>query len=230
MPSDYEVVLSLIVYLTDQEEGRTSTSLTHLAHRLSCDPDSIAETVRKLEKEEYVHVDEPNPRVFLIQPTLKGIEKVTEWKTKKRTESPGGRFLSAVKHTVVVLFGLLVGFLLWWLGLSPDQLEPLSSRVPFKVYDQWASVILEENGRLSYEALKVSPRSDEITNPNGSIAATLDGRIALSFDVESVARNHQVNIESIHVEIVHQAPPEVTDILEIIHGRGGGATWDYEVR
>jgi hypothetical protein len=227
MSADYRSVLSSIVHLSRQQKEGDKISLTYLAEQLSCTVHELEDAVRLVEQEGYVSIAHPTPRVTVLHPTIRGYEKVQEWEEKAQAKVPGRRFFTLGKIIGTSLFAVLLGIVWWYLGINTSQIEPLRVQmVPFKIYNQYT----DTQGRFYYDVLNTARQTGEIGNPDGSITATLDGKIVIGFDVESTAENHQVNVQSIDVELVREDVSEVLDLDSIIHGQGGGVPQDYEVR
>jgi len=215
------------VHLSRQQKEGDEISLTYLARQLSCTVHELEDAVRLVEQEGYVSIAHPTPRVTVLHPTIRGYEKVQEWEEKAYAKVPGRGFFTFGKIIGASLFAVLLGIAWWYLGINTSQIEPLRAQiVPFKIYNQYT----DTQGKYYYDVLNTARQTGEIGNPGGSITATLDGKIVIGFDVESTAENHQVNVQSIDVELVREDVSEVLDLESIIHGQGGGVPQDYEVR
>lgn len=227
MDAGHKSVLGWIVRLARQQKDGDAISLAYLARRLSCTAQELEDVTRQLEREGYVVITHPAPKVTLLHPTVRGYEKVQEWEEQAHTKASGRRFLSLGRIIGASLLAVLLGIAWWWLGLNTNQMEPLRAQMaPFKIYNQYTDAL----GKSFYGVLNTTLKNGEIGNLDGSISATLDGKIVVGFDLESTAENHQVNVQSIDVELVREDVSDTLDLESIMHGLGGGEPQDYEVR
>lgn len=230
MTADYKSILSWIVRLSKRQKDNKGISLAYLAGQSSYSIQELENVIQLLEEEGYIVTRHPTKKVTLIQSTISGYEKAQEWDKQALAKTPKAKFLTLGKVIGGSLLAALIGIVWYWLGISNNTMEPLKSSIaPFKIYYQWSSARLWSTGGLDYETVNANIEKDEIRNPDGSIAATLNGEFSIWLDVESTAQNHQVNIQSIDVEITRKLLPDVTDIFQFFVGLGGGQVWEYNV-
>ncbi len=142
--------------------------------------------------------------------------------------------LAALGAIIVILLTAAIGFLLWWLRLSPESTRnlPLTQGNPVQVYGVWFG---------TFEALTCW-RIDDIDSVRrvfagtqtiksgdydydhyfpAAVPATLVGNAELAFDIENTDKLSQANLDQMFVEVERESATSVQDIFAHIFYAGG---------
>lgn len=133
------------------------------------------------------------------------------------------------------LIGTLLVFLYYWLGLDPSttEIQPRNASIPIRIYSGGVeSMVFQYSG--IWAPFK-SPPSEGL--PPEEVSAiidwdtnvTLTGELTFRFDVESVAAKYEVIINSIDLAVKRDEPQDITPLMFLAPGLGGGGYTIYDL-
>jgi hypothetical protein len=237
-------VLLALVDLTAQNQNGVST--TYLAEHSGIERQRLQTIIGSLKQAEYISVVS-HGRVQLATPTIEGYEKAAEWRKEIREQAWFRRIPTPLKVVAASLFAAMLGLLWWRVGLSPQttNLQPLGTKVPFKVYDMGAhpATSIRPDAWFRFSSApgisQVVPVSSGIYSSGFSeemgallgenVPVTLDGIVQFQFDVEMVATRYTVIIDSILFKIESDPVKDPENVIHFPHGEAGWGTWQYEL-
>jgi len=231
-----DALIAIVALIKRSRAGKTSAS--DLSARMSLRKQKTTKLLHMLKESGLVVLEKQGGEIF-ASPTIEGYEKAKEWEREslpwyKRNSSSllkiiGGSFLAA-----------LLGFLWYWLGLSPSTslIEPLTTSNPIKIYEKqpfssmWVvfgnapdpdTVVKAKQGDENYDTYSkfgISPLDTPIS---------FDGHFVRVYKIENASTSYSVIVESILVKIVSTPINDPVDLYFFSPGLGGSDFPFYEI-
>lgn len=248
MAGNEKRVLVSIVRLYKRQLNPAPVSMLRLVglRQLRLKRTELDGALRRLEQEGLLAVLQPDPERLLLQPTMLGLERGTEWEKELEGRSLRGRLRSGRKLVVGALLAAALGLAAWWLGVSPETsgLVPLRARVPIRMYamgstpgDEFPPINVwyhipdaPADGELLLA--KDAEQSQQVLSElmPEQVPAVLDGRVTVRFDLENIAPANQVDIDKVQVEVKREPAAQVEDLYYAAPALGGGGFQSYELK
>ncbi|MCG3145720.1 MAG: hypothetical protein HONDAALG_03393 [Gammaproteobacteria bacterium] len=244
MSTDYKSILQMIVRLAKLQIGVREISLTYLAERSSFRVEELVSIIHLLEKEGYVITKHPTSKVTLLQPTISGYEKAREWEELALAKTPKRKILTFGKVIGASLLAVILGFLWWWLGFSPETsgITPLGATIPIRLYQKsiYPPNYYEPGGWYGFPN---APKDGAVISASDYdeadkvlqtlipefIPASLDGWVRITFDVENIAPSYQVNIDAVQIKIIRKSVNNPENLYFEPPHLGMGDTREFEL-
>lgn len=133
------------------------------------------------------------------------------------------------------LIGAVLVFLYYWLGLDPSttEVQPLGASIPIRIYSGGVESMIFQHADI-WAAFK-SPPSVGMTPEEVSAiedwdtTVTLTGELSFRFDLESIAAKYEVIVNSIDLAVKRNEPQDLTPLMFLSPGLGGGGFAIYEL-